>query len=505
MSLAFNVGSSEYGFNVLRVTYQDHEDIEIELTNFYKDQGQILMLYVQINEYLATLPEYAQKEIYEEISKIYVGNYYQNYHDHNFIIKLENKIAKVSELLNYENFKLWISYREDQIPIPDSIKRDYIYDPDMNTTEEKTYIHKEYRDLIALIMFIRMLSPLYIDYYNYISPLTPHYYYKIFMLLIKADIYQSEEIAKLKRYIEANQQTLVGNSKNEHLIINAGLSDDDILDSLIGEIIFNKLLTIDLFTKQCNIVSYVFQTIRFKGSFISSDAQAIRSKKTTSDPTKEDISYFEDYRKTSNIPIGTVVEIQHAVSDINFLVASMGNVNFDFKQYQKDISNLSPYMEVRIDKTQIYLLGWFISKIINPRALFYIEYVKLVELMLFAKNILLNNGQEFFGTLFGCYKHRGHNFINVIIRSGISKQLLKRLSEFYVHTLEDEKQSVIEKTITEASKEIVNSLWVPYDLECLPSNQINKDGFLVVPNNITDIVCNYVEFINSSIGVPANV
>ena len=44
MSLAFNVGSSEYGFNVLRVTYQDHEDIEIELTNFYKDQGQILML-----------------------------------------------------------------------------------------------------------------------------------------------------------------------------------------------------------------------------------------------------------------------------------------------------------------------------------------------------------------------------------------------------------------------------------------------------------------------------
>lgn len=320
-----------------------------------------------------------------------------------------------------------------------------------------------------------------------------------------SDIYQSEEIAKLKRYIEANQQTLVGNSKNEHLIINAGLSDDDILDSLIGEIIFNKLLTIDLFTKQCNIVSYVFQTIRFKGSFISSDAQAIRSKKTTSDPTKEDISYFEDYRKTSNIPIGTVVEIQHAVSDINFLVSSMGNVNFDFKQYQKDISNLSPYMDNRIDKTQIYLLGWFISKIINPRALFYIEYVKLVELMLFAKNILLNNGQEFFGTLFGCYKHRGHNFINVIIRSGISKQLLKRLSEFYVHTLEDEKQSVIEKTITEASKEIVNSLWVPYDLECLPTSQINKDGFLIVPNNITDIVCNYVEFINSATGVPANV
>jgi hypothetical protein len=63
------------------------------------------------------------------------------------------------------------------------------------------------------------------------------------MLFIRSDIYNCPEIDKLKRYIEANQITLIGNTKNEHLIINAGLSDDDILDSLVSEIIFNKLLT----------------------------------------------------------------------------------------------------------------------------------------------------------------------------------------------------------------------------------------------------------------------
>ena len=495
--LSYQITSNEYGLNVLLVKYGE-EVCELDLTDFYKDQSNILNLYDQINEYVATLPLYTQKEIYEVYYKVYTNEYKQNYNDVNYIIKLENKIAKVSELLNYNNFKMWLAHKESMMIIPENIRSDYLYDPDMNTTEEKTYIKGEYRDLIGLIIFIRALSPLYLDFYNYIKQITNHYYYKLFMLFIRSDIYMSPEIEKLKRYIEANQITLIGNTKNEHLIINAGLSDDDILDSLVSEIIFNKLLTIDFFNKKCNIISFIFQTIKYKGNFVTSDSVMIRSKTTINDPTKEDISYFEDYRKTSNIPIGTVVEIQHAISNIDFLVNALGNSNFNYEMYQKELENTKSLMENKIDKIQIYLLGWFISKIINPRALYYIELKKLVELMLFAKVVLTTNGHEFIGMLLSSYRSKENNYINIVIRSGVNKTLVKRLSGFYNFTIEDEKQSVIERTIAEVSKEIVNCLWVPVgDIEQV-SPYTNKDGYLLIPNILNDIIVNYVEFVNKN-------
>ncbi|NTV78185.1 MAG: hypothetical protein HGA25_03335, partial [Clostridiales bacterium] len=333
--------------------------------------------------------------------------------------------------------------------IPENIRSDYVYDPDMNTTEEKTYIKNEYRDLISLIIFIRALSPLYLDFYVYIKQITNHYYYKIFMLFIRSDVYVCPEIDKLKRYIEANQITLIGNTKNEHLIINAGLSDDDILDSLVSEIIFNKLLTIDFFSKKCNIISFIFQTIKYKGSFITSDSVVIRSKTTVAggDSNKEDMSYFEDYRKTSSIPIGTVVEIQHSLSNIDFLVNALGHSNFDFAMYERELLNVPALIEHKADRTQTYLLGWFISKIINPRALYYIEYKRFVELCLFAKVVLMSNGHEFIGVLLSSIRSKETSYVNVLIRNGVNKTLVKRLSDYYSFSIEDDKQSVIEKTV----------------------------------------------------------
>lgn len=495
--LEYKITTSEFGLNILKISFDKEEEIELDLADFYKDTSDLENLYNQINEYVATLPVYSQKEIYDVFYKVYSQEYRQNYNDINYIVKLENKIAKVSELLNYENFKMWMAHKESLMIIPENIKSDYIYDPDMNTTEEKTYIKHEYRDLISLIIFIRAMSPLYLDFYSYIKQITSHYYYKIFMLFIKSDIYVCKEIEKLKRYIEANQITLIGNTKNEHLIINAGLSDDDILDSLVSEIIFNKLLTIDFFSKRCNIISFIFQTIKYKGNFVTSDSVVIRSKTTVSsgDSNKEDMSYFEDYRKTSNIPIGTVVEIQHAISNIEFLVNALGHSNFDYEMYERELANINILMETKIDKTQIYLLGWFISKIINPRALFYIEYKKLIELLLFAKVVLMNNDQEFIGILLSSCRSKENSFVNVLIRNGVNKTLVKRLSNFYNFSIEDDKQSVIEKTVSEISKEITNCLWVPVGNQEQISKFVNKDGYLNIPGNINDIVCNYIEFI----------
>ena len=89
------------------------------------------------------------------------------------------------------------------------------------------------------------------------------------------------------------------------------------------------------------------------------------------------------------------------------------------------------------------------------------------------------------------------SYVNVIIRNGVNKTLVKRLSDYYGFSIEDDKQSVIEKTVSEISKEISNCLWVPVGDDEQVAKFINKDGYLNIPNNINDVVCSYIDFINS--------
>lgn len=499
-----NIGVNEYGLNSLKISYSNHETIEIDITSFFNDTSNLSTLYSQINEYLLTVPDVIQKEVYETIYRVCSTDYSQSYTDYEYITKLEIDIDKIAKLLSYEDFKIWMRYREQYMVIPENILEVYVHDPDMNTTEEKTYIRKEYVDLISLIVFIRALSPLYINYYNYVKQVTNHYCYKTYMLFVRSNVYSCTEIEKLKRYIEVNQQTLVGNTKNEHLVIGAGLSDDDVTDSLVSEIIFNKLITIDFFNKKCNIISFIFQTIKYKGSFITADSMSIRGKNAVSS-NKEDMSYFEDYRKTTEVPIGTIVEIQHALSNMGSLLLGLGYSSFNYERYSHELSidarlvNLSSGIvktSSSVDKLHLYLLGWFLNKVINPRALFYIEEIKIIELLIFAKIILLENGHTFMAALFGSVKSEQNNHINLIIRNSLNKSLLTKLNTHYGFVIEEDKPSPIERTVSEISKEIVNNSWlVSGSIDKL--ERVTANGYIVIPNNINDVLCEYIDFINN--------
>ena len=497
MPLHYETSVSEYGINVLKVSYDGYETIELDLTDLFKDLSHFQTLYDPINEYVAQLPDQHQKAIYDVFFDLYAGDYKNNFEDPQVLAKLETNIQEVSTILGYNNFKAWTRAQENRIIYPDNIIDDYVHDPDMNTTLEKTYVKREYTDLIALIMFIRALVPLYVDFYNRIKQVTPHYYYKIFMLFVRSDVANCPEVIKLKTYVDVNQQTLIGSSKNENIILFAGLADDDILDSLLSEVVFNKLLTIDFMNKKCNIVSFIFQTIKYKGNYTPSSGVTIRGKSVENNPAKEDISYFEDYRKTSNIPIGTVVEIQHALSDVNFLALQVGETNFNFPAYYYEVENIGRYMDFKLDKVQVYLLGWFMNKIINPRALYYIEYRKLVELMLFAKTVLIGHGFDYMAAVMSARKSPTTEYLGVVIKNTMNKSAVSRLSGNYKFTIEEEKQSVVEKTILEISKDISNTAWIAMGTPEQLSRISTVSGYIETPSNLNDIVLEYVEFVSS--------
>ena len=439
-----------------------------------------------------------QREIYNTFHSVYANDYKTKFEQPDTIISIENKIAKVTELLNYENFKNWLSCHQGALLLPEGLQLDYIHDPDENTTPEKTYLTKDYVTLIAYVLFIRAMAPLYLDYYNYVKKVTAHYYYRLFMLFVRSPIYTNPEAEKLRTYIEVNLQTFAGESKNDNLVLTAGLSDDDVLDLLIAEVIFNKLLTIDFFRKSCNIMSFAYNTIRFKGSFKVADGVNIRGKSVKEVNGKEDISYFEDHRKTSSVSIGVIVEIQHALSNLEHLIQGLGIVNFDYAQYEVELQNISKMLNANIDKRQIDLLGWFLSRVINPRALHYVEFRKLVELMLFAKVVLLQDGHTYMGMLMSSSKSNETSYLNIMISNTVSKKMLKRLLPYYGFVMEEEGVSVVEKTISEMSRSLSNSLWVPIGSHDQLAKVGTTRGFLSVPGNLNEVVFNFVAYVNGA-------
>lgn len=492
--LSYKTATSDHGINSLWVKYTGQETLEIDLTDFYKDRSNLDTLYDHANLYISGLSPETQLAIYQIYRENYMNEHVSSYSDREVTKELENKVKHLVELFDYPRWREWFRQYQDQLLVPESVSHSFTFDPDMGTTKEKTYIYSEYVDLVGLIVFIRMISPVYIEFFNYSSRVSSHPYYLLFRLFIDSSIQNCEEIEKLREYIHANQLTLVGTTKNEHLIIGAGLSDDDALDYLVAEVIFNKLLTIDFFYKKCNIVSFIFQTIKYKGSFISSESMQIRPKSSKSDPNREDYSYFEDYRKTTSVPIGVETEIQNSLNDFVNLALNLGYPDFDFARFELELQNINQLLVRPPEKTQIHLLGRFLGSVVNPRALFHVEPRKIAELMLFAKVALLKTRHSFIGLLLSSVRAPEVNYINIVIRNTLSKQLLKDLRRHFIFSMEDDKPSAVERTISDISKEIVNTIWMPVGETPELRGLITVEGYLEVPSNINDVVCSFVDF-----------
>ncbi len=509
--LSFNIETDPYGVMVLAVRFTGKtisintelgeqvipEVLEYDITDHYKEPAFFGTIYEQVNMYMTVLPLGLQEEVYEIFKHMYYKRYTDNYSDIIYTKAVEDAIGNASALLNYEKFKSWMVGLEAGIQMPENVLAEYVPDQDMTTTKEKTYIKSEYRDLVSLITFIRALSPVYLKYYNYFKERASFQYYKLFTLFSQSDLVDSEECVKLQEYIAANYLTLKGTARNEKLIIGAGLSDDDITDTLTAEVVFNKLISIDFFYKKCNAISYIFQTVRHKGDFVTPGSDNIRGKGSKTETGSEVTSYYEDHRKTSDVPIGTVAEIQHELAYIESIVSQLGYTkSFDRAMFEKEMENASVLMNIRLENIQIYLLGWFLGKAINARRLQYIEYAKLVELTLMAKVILINEGHTFMGCLLGSHVSTDNDNINILMRHSLNKTLLNNLKSSYSFAMEQDKQSNIEKSILEAAATISSNIWKPVYIRDQEKHLLVKEGYLEIPSNISDLICEYVALTN---------
>ena len=167
--LTYTMAKQPGGIVTLNADLPGRESIEIDLTALYDSKIDVAPIYEHVNQYIAALPIEDQTALYELILETYVREQTTSYSDKSVVRELELRIKRAAEILNYERWKAWFRQFSDTVLVPHDLQEHFIYDPDLGTTREKTYVKSEYVDLIALIIYIRsILSPLYVEYYNYI-------------------------------------------------------------------------------------------------------------------------------------------------------------------------------------------------------------------------------------------------------------------------------------------------------------------------------------------------
>lgn len=479
----------------LNVAYKDEPVLKFNVAQYFKTRTEQDAIFVHINGYLNQLPPDVQDKFYEILLEF--KNQIKHFGDRNYVSQMQAIIAKVTNLLGYQNFVDWYAANSNCL-IPDTVKPTYTIDQDLNTTREKTYILDEYVRLLGLVEFVRLLTPFLAEYLAYYKQAGTNYYYRIFMLFIKSDIYESEEVDKLRDYLGANQASNA--TSDSELIFDMGLSTDDFLDDIISEIIIGKLMSIDFIGKEkFNAITYVFRTLRNKGQRYG--ANSIRSTSARRNSRDEDYSYFEEQRKTSDITHQNIVELQYALSDHSGIIASIGMDRINESFYRRELKLAMEFanrgdLTLYITKQHMILLGWCLTKYINPRALYYVGHTTIIELLVLFKVIAVTKGYPYIGLFLNAYIDIESDYVLPSTNASIDRESSIELAKHYTYISEGDRSSIIDKTITELSKKINGDLYIPLNTDDRLSQYINEEGILMPVGDLNQRLMMFVkEFI----------
>jgi len=223
-------------------------------------------MFNEINSYLATRPQQeldAIMSVYERAHEVFQHQYE--------LSALEKTLQKLTqELDSYLDLKAirdWVVFHS-KIGIPASVHETYA-DNDMQDYVDRTYVRKDYLDLVAMTIALRPMVPIWGEYIAMNETVTGSNMKEnvAFMLLYYTKLVVSEPMERLRRYVAATIANSKENTVNAAAILTTlgSTSTPDWVTSLavvrrlaIGEI----TITDDNSSIVTNIFQYIGNTLR---------------------------------------------------------------------------------------------------------------------------------------------------------------------------------------------------------------------------------------------------
>lgn len=356
------------------------------------------------NEYWASLPEREQAEIYaiyEDVRELFDSSI-------GYTELKEELTKKVTQLMRYhETGRVinWIKHnpllKVPSGPPPRGIAMTYKHDVDKDTTPDQTYIYSDYLGLMALSVILRVMIPIWAMYNKPAKDATSKEHKEVhsFLLLRNSEIYDSEPMRRLDRYISANikKDTFTGN----HTL--AFICSDDMPFVLRSLVCVRKLCLGELYfdhDPRQNLAALVYVYIVDRPAPQGNNySEQVREKKIrkegAGETTENSGSTLEMYKGRATITVGRIAELEYALRDpiaIALQLCQDGDAKLIEADMRVAMDTSKELLEKEIKKPQQVLAPWVLAPVFPPQAVFHMEEDKMATMCAITEVVLRHRG-----------------------------------------------------------------------------------------------------------------
>lgn len=388
------VGEEDSGFIYIR--HEDLDELKFNFSTYKRLQLINNDVFTHINKFWKTKPLSFQKAVYD----LYVraNDCFFRINDKDYLAaELKKVMTDLYKLHPFQEMRDWLVFNSG-ITIPE-IDEEYKPDTDRDYTPEKTYIRKEYVDLLTVVFMLRLAFPIWSYYIRIVKDnagtgLKEH---RAFQLLEKTELFDAPPIRKMVAYITAN---------NKKSVIRSGaiglLSTEDHPYWIMTQFCVRKLATVELQFRAPNatLVSLLFSFIRSantEGNF--QDRYKDKGSKENGESGEGDgtnkISVYERHRNSTGLSVEEAAEFETALKGVEDTRAKFFPY-LDPKALERSVLSARELLKPEnfaftALPCQRTLLGWILSRQMSHVGIDYqkpqtvIQYLPLAEAVLWAR------------------------------------------------------------------------------------------------------------------------
>ncbi len=392
-------------------------------------------IFEHLNEYWNQLPVDKQDYIFGIYKRIRMV-FNSVSHRVNLALDLNKLCIELIDAHNLDEVYDWVLFKSN-IVIPAVFESEYQYSYDKQGSRDQTYVRSDYTKLIAMIIAIRSMIPVWGEYIGQTKHEAGTTFKEMgaFQLITNSSIMTSQPMLKLSVYLDH----AVGQYKFNPFFILDGISSMDFPIWMMSIVVIRRLCVGDIrgVDSKANMITYIYKfVIQRIQSTDSGSSSAVKDKKTTefSDEKGDDkISTFERYRIKHDISTGEIVELAYSIKDIRSTAYRLSpNMTDDI--LFKSIETAQELNNRDIHEPQTILLKWVFKPVISPRGLMYLDKDLIVNCLGILEAVLFVNGFHYLALLATSYPDINTEEMYVSStesKARITKAQIARLDELY--------------------------------------------------------------------------
>ena len=432
--------SSELSRSEIVMTHQGHELIwntsPFERTELSSDTD----TFKQINDYWNRLPSQQQDAIFELYARIrYILDDAQTLDQ--VTKELQPLIAELLDVYHdLENVHDWCWFYSD-LAIPHTVADSVNFEEGGSSTEDKTYLKRDYKKLVALAVVLRVMVPIWGEFiFRTRSECgTTYKEYYAERLLNYSRIKNSEAIEKLTNYIV---KQLPPDRSNAGAILGC-IGSDDFPSFMLARVLVRRLCVGDItgINPNATILTFIYKYIRQKNSsnrgnqrlgsssnFNDNIREKFPETGGESDDGENKLSKLEGYKIQEELSRGDVQTIRYFLSDPIWVLKDV-QPDLDMNLLQQSLNCIKPLEAEIIDPAQLAILQWVLKPAISPEGLATVNKKGLLKAIAIVQAVLWHRGHKELAALCSAYSKQvdEHKILTVESRARIPRDLQEEI------------------------------------------------------------------------------